>query len=147
MYPLGEGVIALATSGVLPLWPRFVYAGLELATLVACLLLYVRICRRQPGTGPVLALIPVAFAWRSLFTYFVALPMLSLWVFLATLSADRGEPQSRDARSALPPDRAYARRPHGAAGQDDPGQVRTARPGVGRDGADTREQVERPAAA
>jgi hypothetical protein len=43
----------------------------------------VRLCRRQPGIGPVLALIPVVFAWRSLFTYFyVALPMLSLWVFL-----------------------------------------------------------------
>jgi hypothetical protein len=96
----------------------------------------------------VLALIPVAFAWRSLFTYFyVALPMLSLWVFLAALSAERGGQQSRDARFALQPDRAYARRPHGAAGQDDPEPARTARPGVGRDEDDTGEQAERPAAA
>ena len=91
MFPLGQGAIALATSGVLPLWPRPVYAGLELAALVACLLLYRRLCRRQPGTGPVLALVPVVFAWRSLFTYFyVALPLVCLWVFLAALPAQDG---------------------------------------------------------
>jgi uncharacterized membrane protein len=91
MFPLGQGAIALATSGLLPLWPRPVYAGLELVAFVACLLLYRRICRHQPGTGPVLALVPVVFAWRSLFTYFyVALPLVCLWVLLVALSRQAG---------------------------------------------------------
>jgi hypothetical protein len=90
MYPLGEGVIALATSGVLPLWPHPVYTGLELAALAACLLLYLRTGRRQPGTGLVLALVPLVLAWRSLFTYFyVALPLVCLWALLADLAPDR----------------------------------------------------------
>jgi len=90
MYPLGEGVIALATSGALPLWSRAAYTGLELAALVLCLLIYLRTCRRHPGTGLVLALVPLVFAWRSLFTYFyVALPLLCLWVILADLAPDR----------------------------------------------------------
>lgn len=91
MYPLGQGMIALASSGVLPLWPRPVYAALELAALAACLLLYVRTGRRQPWTGLVLALVPVVFAWRSLFTYFyVALPLVCLWAFIVAVSARRG---------------------------------------------------------
>jgi uncharacterized membrane protein len=139
MYPLGEGVIALATSGVLPLWPRFVYAGLELVALVACLLLYVRLCRRQPGTGPVLALVPVVFAWRSLFTYFyVALPLLCLWAFLAALSAHRS---AQDGSSE-----AYMLRPQWAAGQDGPASARTAQLGVSGDEDDPPDRAERPAA-
>jgi uncharacterized membrane protein len=140
MYPLGEGVIALATSGVLPLWPRSVYAGLELAALVACLLLYVRVCRRQSGTGPVLALVPVVFAWRSLFTYFyVALPLLALWVFLVALSTDRS---AQDVSSE-----AYMLRPQGAAGRNGPVPARTAHPGVSGDEDDPPDRAERPAAA
>jgi hypothetical protein len=112
---------------VLPLWPRFVYAGLELAALVACLLLYVRICRRQPGTGPVLALIPVVFAWRSLFTYFyVALPMLSLWVFLALAVGSTQNAVGRKSASHCLLPTAYC---------------------LLVDEDDTREQAERPAAA
>jgi hypothetical protein len=92
MFPLGGGIIALATSGALPLWPRSVYLGLQLAALVACLVMYVRTCRSQPWTGPVLALVPVLFAWRSLFSYFyVALPLLCLWAFLEIVSASHNK--------------------------------------------------------
>lgn len=88
MFPLGGGIIALATSGASPLWPRPVYLGLQLAALAACLILYARTCRGQPWTGPALAMIPVLFAWRSLFSYFyVALPLLCLWAFVEIVSA------------------------------------------------------------
>jgi hypothetical protein len=124
MFPLGQGAIALATSGVLPLWPREVYAGLELAACMVCLLLYLRICRRHPSTGPVLALVPVIFAWRSLFTYFyVALPLVCLWVFIVAISAQDSAPGvSRGTGQRLP------------GGRDDPVQPGAGQLDLDRDG-------------
>jgi len=85
MYPLGQGVIALGLLGWLPLWPRPVYTVLEAAALGACLLIYARTCRRQPATG----LVPLLFAWRSLFVYFyVPLPLYGLWALIANAGPD-----------------------------------------------------------
>jgi hypothetical protein len=135
MFPLGGGIIALATSGALPLWPHSVYFELELAALVACLTLYVHTCRSQPWSGPVLALVPVLFAWRSLFSYFyVALPLVCLWAFLETVSAYRNE-------------RSVVREPAytWAAGPDDPLQAYADQPGICCDMDDSLDRAARPA--
>ena len=88
MYHGGQGLIELVQGGWLPLWPRGVYTALELGALVVCLAVYARICRRHPGTGLALALVPLVFAWRSLFVYFyLPLPILCLWPLLDDLKA------------------------------------------------------------
>ncbi len=88
MYHGGQGLIVLVQGGWLPLWPRGVYTALELTALVVCLAVYARICRRHPGAGLALALVPLVFAWRSLFVYFyLPLPILCLWPLLDDLKA------------------------------------------------------------
>ncbi len=87
MFPLGAGLIGLVVHGWLPLGPRGLYSALQLAALGACVLWYARACRRHPGAGLALALVPLAFGWRSLLTYFVALPIYCLWPLLHDLRA------------------------------------------------------------
>jgi uncharacterized membrane protein len=80
MFPLGNGLIRLSLSGILPLWPSGVYGLLEVAVLLACIAWYWKVERQAPEAGLVLAVVPLFFAWRSLTTYFyfVALPALAL---------------------------------------------------------------------
>ena len=82
MFPLGNGLIRLPLSGVLPLAPAAVYTALELLALVGALIWYWRHCLRAPALGYALATMPLFFAWRSLTTYFyfTALPALALWL-------------------------------------------------------------------
>ncbi len=89
MFPLGNGLIRLALSGMLPLAPTPVYTALELLTMVAALVWYWRTCLRAPALGYALAVAPLFFAWRSLTTYFyfTALPALAL-LLSARQSAD-----------------------------------------------------------
>jgi len=101
MYQGGQGLIVLAQGGWLPLWPRPVYTALEGAALLVSLAVYARICRSHPGVGLALALVPLVFAWRSLFVYFyLPLPILCLWPLLDDLrrGATQGvKPSSVDA--------------------------------------------------
>jgi hypothetical protein len=80
MFPLGNGLIRLSLSGVLPLAPAPVYTTLELLVMTAALVWYWRNCLRAPAIGYVLAVAPLYVAWRSLTTYFyfTALPALAL---------------------------------------------------------------------
>jgi len=106
MFPGGDGLIGLSTSAWLPLWPRPVYTVLEAGAFVVCCAVYAHICRRHPGTGLVLALAPLFFAWRSLSIYFVLpLPIYVLWPVLADLAASvsAARPQgSRDGETTGP---------------------------------------------
>lgn len=81
MFPLGNGVIALSLgdSHALPLGSRALYAALEAIAFAACLAWYWRTCRKDPGTGLILASIALFFAWRSLYSYFVPLTLLVLY--------------------------------------------------------------------
>ena len=86
---------------MLTLWPHPVYAFLQLAALVACVLYYAHTCGRQPDTGLVLALVPLVFAWRSLFVYFFApLPIVCLWPLLASLRRAKARQRGRTLRPA-----------------------------------------------
>lgn len=82
MFPLGNGLIRLSLSGLLPLAPTLVYTALELLALAGGLIWYWRNCLRAPALGYALAMAPLFFAWRSLTTYFYfsALPALALWL-------------------------------------------------------------------
>jgi len=82
MFPLGNGLVRLSLSGLFPLAPSWVYTGLELLAMLACIAWYWRYGKDKPELGFALATLPLFFAWRSLTTYFyfVALPAFGLLV-------------------------------------------------------------------
>ncbi len=97
MFPRGAGLIFLAIDGVLPLWPPFVYTGLEMTAFAACLAVAWRSRRTSPDLGVVLALVPLFFAYRSLFSYFFLLP---LFAFVALARMPVGDLDPEHARRA-----------------------------------------------
>lgn len=80
MFPLGNGLIRLALSGIMPLAPSVVYLALEALAILVCLHLYWRQRAASSGRGFTLPVLPLWFAWRSLTTYFyfITLPALVL---------------------------------------------------------------------
>lgn len=95
MFPFGYGLITLAQQGWLPLWPHHVYTTLQFTATIICALIYARACRRHPGTGLVLALLPVLLAWRSSPAYFTPLAIFCLWPVLERLRQDEPLSASR----------------------------------------------------
>jgi hypothetical protein len=78
MFPLGGGLIALVSSGILHTQSPLLFTILEGIVFIASILWYFRYCRRYPQTGPILAIIPLFFAWRSLWSYFFYVAIISL---------------------------------------------------------------------
>jgi len=78
MFARGAGLIFLFTNGGLPLLPMFVYSALEAIAGIICLVIAWRTRRTSPELGAVLAIVPLFFAWRSLFSYFFLLPLFAL---------------------------------------------------------------------
>ncbi len=101
MFPLGNGLIRLSLSGVLPLAPTPVYTVLELLAMGAALVWYWRNCQRAPALGYALAVAPLFFAWRSLTTYFyfTALPALALLLSARRLASEPSPLQAGEARA------------------------------------------------
>src|SRR5438309_7513018 len=88
MFPRGSGLIFLFTNGDLPLPPSIVYAVAEVVAAIGCLVVAWRSRRTSPELGAVLAIVPLYFAWRSLFSYFFLLP---LFAFAAVARMPLGE--------------------------------------------------------
>ncbi len=70
LFPLGVGVISLVSGGVLDVQSSLVFSLIEIAVGIAFIFWYYRNCRRYPNSGPLLAMLPLFFAWRSLWPYF-----------------------------------------------------------------------------
>ena len=56
---------------------RIVYSALEAIAGIICLVIAWRTRRTNPELGAILAIVPLFFAWRSLFSYFVLLPLFA----------------------------------------------------------------------
>lgn len=95
MFPRGAGLVFLSTSGILPLFPATVYLALEAAAGLAVLAVAWRARRTSPELGVVLAMLPLFFAWRSLFSYFFLLP---LFAFAAIARMPTGDLAAETAR-------------------------------------------------
>jgi hypothetical protein len=78
MFPRGAGLIFLFTNGGLPLLPTVAYTAAEAIAGIICLVIAWRTRRTSPELGTVLAIVPLFFAWRSLFSYFFLLPLFAL---------------------------------------------------------------------
>src|SRR5438552_13760842 len=88
MFPRGAGLIFLVLNDVLPLWPPLAYTALEAGAFAICVAVAWRTRRTSPELGAVLALLPLYFAYRSLFSYFFLLP---LFAFAALVRMPLGE--------------------------------------------------------
>ena len=69
MFPIGIGPVSVVTSGIVSFDNRLVFAVLEFVVFVGSLVWYYRHYRRYAYAGPVLAVLPLFFAWRSMWTY------------------------------------------------------------------------------
>ena len=78
MFPRGAALIFLSTNGGAPLLPSIVYAVCEIGAMAITLAVAWRARRTSPELGAVLAVVPLFFAWRSLFSYFFLLPLFAL---------------------------------------------------------------------
>jgi hypothetical protein len=78
MFARGAGLIFLFTNGGLPLLPAIAYTAAEAIAGIICLVVAWRTRKTSPELGAVLAIVPLFFAWRSLFSYFFLLPLFAL---------------------------------------------------------------------
>ncbi|MCL2150038.1 MAG: hypothetical protein FWH51_03790 [Dehalococcoidia bacterium] len=92
MFPMGAGIITLVTAWGIPLdWPAL-FTALEIAALAGGILWYLRHAQRYPHAGLILAVIPLFFAWRSLWSYFYFVDIVLLSVILSQKSFQIAEP-------------------------------------------------------
>jgi hypothetical protein len=91
MFPLGVGLISLVTTGVLNIQSPLLFTILEFGTLALAVVWYWVNCRRYPNAGPVLSVLPLFFAWRSLWGYFFYIDII---VLAAILINEYGTPSS-----------------------------------------------------
>lgn len=70
LFPLGVGIISLVSGGVLDIQSPLIFSILELLAGGLVVVWYFRNCRHYPHSGPLLAMLPLFFAWRSLWPYF-----------------------------------------------------------------------------
>ncbi len=104
LFAQGIGLIALSIALFQQhIGPSSVYAVLEGVALVACFWLYTRQWQRAPGLAMLLPLIPLAFAWRSLHTYFMVLPLLATAVLTCPPAVWRGAAPTRRDRTVAEP--------------------------------------------
>ena len=78
LFPLGNGLISLVSSGIIHLDSPIIFTSLEVIALIGCLLWYVRYASRYPHAGLILAIIPLFFAWRSMLSYFCLMDIILL---------------------------------------------------------------------
>ena len=89
MFPLGNGLITIVSSGLFNIQSSLPFTILEGIVFIACILWYLRYCRRYPQTGMILAIIPLFFAWRSMFSYFFYVDIILLAYILVNDNTNR----------------------------------------------------------
>ena len=97
MFPRGAGLIFLSTNGGLAMLPATAYLAMEALAMAACLVTAWRARRSSPELGIALALIPLYFAYRSLFSYFFLIP---LFAFAGLVRLPLRDVTPREARDA-----------------------------------------------
>jgi hypothetical protein len=78
MFPLGVGIISLVTGGVAAVQSPLLFNIMEIAIAITAVIWYFFKCRRYPETGLILAVLPLFFAWRSLWGYFFYIDIIIL---------------------------------------------------------------------
>ncbi len=98
-FPVGAGLVTLVTSGLVQIKSPAIFTLMEGAVIGAGVVWYYLNCRRFPHTGPILAFLPLFFAWRSLWSYFFYID----FIVLATVVIDEyGRLQSDPNKLSIP---------------------------------------------
>ena len=100
MFPRGAGLVFLGTNGVGPLLPNAAFLALELAAFAVALSIAWRERERSPELGVALAVMPLYFAHRSLFSYFFLVPLFA-FAGLARMRAGAWAPERLQQAGAL----------------------------------------------
>ncbi len=82
LFPLGVGIVSLVSGGFWDIQSPLVFTIIEVCLFALAVIWYFFNCRRYPYTGPVLAVLPLFFAWRSLWTYFFYVDIIVLAAIL-----------------------------------------------------------------
>ena len=78
LFPLGVGVVSLVTSGLVNIRTSIPFSVAEIVVFIGGILWYLRYGKRYPDAGPILAILPLFFAWRSIWTYFFYIGIIVL---------------------------------------------------------------------
>ena len=78
MFPMGVGIITLVSSGLVPIHSGVIFDILEVGAFVLAIVWYYFNCHRYPDTAPMLSVLPLFFAWRSLWGYFFYIDIIIL---------------------------------------------------------------------
>jgi hypothetical protein len=87
MFPLGVGVVSLVSSGLVDMRSSLPFSIMELTVFAGAIIWYARYGKKYPEAGPILAVLPLFFAWRSLWMYFFYISIITL----AAMSMREGE--------------------------------------------------------
>jgi hypothetical protein len=90
MFPLGIGIVTLVTSGLWHVYSPLAFDIIEFCVMAAGFFWYLINYSKYPYAGPVLAITPLFFAWRSLWPYF----FYTVIIILAMMLVDKYEEPS-----------------------------------------------------
>jgi hypothetical protein len=82
LFPLGVGIVSLVSGGFVDIQSPLIFTILEVCLFALAIIWYFFNCRRYPYTGPILAVLPLFFAWRSLWAYFFYVDIIVLAAIL-----------------------------------------------------------------
>ncbi|MCJ7769144.1 MAG: hypothetical protein MUO92_01520 [Dehalococcoidales bacterium] len=108
LFPMGVGIVTLVTGGALNIQSPLLFTILELFVGGLAVIWYFRNCLRYPHAGPLLAVLPLFFAWRSLWPYFFYFDIIILAAVLIDKYGSKSQEQltqvsaMNDKTSALP---------------------------------------------
>jgi hypothetical protein len=77
MFPLGVGLVTLVSSGLLNITSSLPFSIMEIAVFAVAVAWYARYGKKYPEAGPVLSVLPLFFAWRSLWMYFFYISVIT----------------------------------------------------------------------
>jgi hypothetical protein len=77
-FPEGVGIITWITSGLVNMQSQLLFAVMEIAVFSGAVIWYIRNAKKYPDAGPLLAVLPLFFAWRSLSSYFFYITIIVL---------------------------------------------------------------------
>jgi len=78
LFPWGIGIVSLVSGGIFEIQSPLVFDVLEVIVAICAVVWYYHNCRRYPYSGPLLAVLPLFFAWRSLWAYFFYIDIIIL---------------------------------------------------------------------
>ena len=78
MFPLGVGLISIVTGGLVVVESPTIFSIMEFGVFALAIVWYWFNCRHYPDTAPLLSVLPLFFAWRSLWGYFYYIDIIVL---------------------------------------------------------------------